>query len=162
MLVQASFKLFDLEGQPDVVQMVPSCLYMVMKSKLFQASTNLPFSIREKAMPVNSISMPVAAKPRLSPVCLPRTEQRQATLSVMAIESSTTTTRSGRAGYCLPVVGETVHKTTFCHQLVDGLGPAFVPDLLEPAPNKSVVILRHDDHLLWSAPTSLLCRASTR
>ena len=32
----------------------PTCLYIVMKSKLFQASTIFPFSIRTIVMPVNS------------------------------------------------------------------------------------------------------------
>src|SRR6266404_2718330 len=66
-------------------QIAPSCLYIFIKSKLFQASTILPSLIRVMTMPVNSTGAWVALNPKLSPACLPRTLQRVATISPSAI-----------------------------------------------------------------------------
>ncbi len=49
---------------------IPTCWYMVRKSKLFHASTIIPPSTRTMAMPVNSTLFWVAAMPSVSPWCV--------------------------------------------------------------------------------------------
>jgi len=78
-------------------QIVPICRFIFRKSKLFQASTIIPSWIRTIAIPVNKTGELLAAIPRWSPVCFPRTEQRATTLSPSAIMSSTITSMSGNA-----------------------------------------------------------------
>jgi hypothetical protein len=46
-----------LTASNDAAQIAPSCWYMLMKSKLFQASAIFPSLMRAMAMPVNEVSL---------------------------------------------------------------------------------------------------------
>lgn len=74
-----------------------SCLYMVMKSKLFQDSIILPSFRRTMHIPVNFTGLPVGDFPIPSPVCTPVTRQRATVLSPSVTVSSTSMWMSEKA-----------------------------------------------------------------
>jgi hypothetical protein len=124
-------------------QTIPSCRFIFMKSKLFHASTIFPSLTLTIAMPSNSTGAFVALKPRLSPVCLPRTLQR-ATFSnhvldiyddigkrapklTMELLKGAPIMHGSSALIC-----QTVNNPIFDQKFIDNICSSLVPHFFEP------------------------------
>src|SRR5215213_3678543 len=106
-------------------------------------------------MPVYSTGFPVAAKPRSSPLCVPRIVHRAATWSPWTINSSNVHSRSGSAVrkplICFP---PSTIPIAFGEELRHDVQVAFVVDLsAEPVDNGDCVL-----GALWVATGGVIGR----